>query len=150
MNTTTNTSATESETYKPNQDDAAAEQAADLCGSCGGSPIPGIARWLCDCEPPAVPARGPVLVAWVAWVTWGSVRGEGPTRATEEQAERDARADAHGCRRQGGYSDRQVYGVDADGWARTSEGGYVWPHGRTSRALQVDLSALSVSQAVRS
>lgn len=95
---------------------------------------------------PVAAQRGPALVAWV---TWGSVRGEGPTRATQEQAQRDARADAHGCRRQGGYSDRQVYGVDEEGWARTTDGGYVWPYGRGSRALQVDLTGI-LAQAVRS
>ena len=72
------------------------------------------------------------------YITWGSVRGLGPTRSTREQSERDARRDSHGCRRQGGYSDRQVYALDVEGYARDDDGGYVWPYGRTSRALHVE------------
>ena len=77
----------------------------------------------------------------IGYVTWGSVRGEGPTRATRAEAEADLRRDANGCRRQGGYSDRHVYWIDADGYARDDEGGYVWPHGPSHRALSVDCEA---------
>lgn len=79
------------------------------------------------------------------YVTWGSIRGMGPIRKTIEQAERDLRADQRGCRRQGGYSDRFVYAIDADGYVvgLNLDGGpdsdaNVFPYGRTSAALRVE------------
>lgn len=77
----------------------------------------------------------------IRWTTWGSVRGQGPIRETRAEAERDYDDDARGCARQGGYSDRAVYGIDEDGWVVDDQGGNVWPHGRTSRALKVDIDA---------
>ena len=53
------------------------------------------------------------------WVTWGDVRGQGPVRRTAARAARDLAADEQGCESQGGYSDRAVYAVDADGYLLT-------------------------------
>lgn len=78
------------------------------------------------------------------YVTWGSVRGEGPVRASFAEADKDARQDSHGCRRQGGYSDRDVYPIDDEGYVRDDED-YVWPHGPTSAALCVDVASLTAS-----
>ena len=81
-----------------------------------------------------------------AWVTWGSVRGLGPVRATEDEARRDASEDHDGCTEHGGYSDRDVYAIDDDGFAFAVDvdgrviDDYVWPHGRSGRALKVDLT----------
>lgn len=41
--------------------------------------------------------------------------------------------------KQRGYSDRRVYRIDRDGWVVAHDGEHVWPHGRTSAALRVDL-----------
>ena len=73
------------------------------------------------------------------WTTWGSVRGQGPIRVTHKEAERDLDRDAQGCAEQGGYSDRDIYGIDAEGWVVDERGGNVWPYGQTSPALRIDL-----------
>ena len=78
---------------------------------------------------------------WVVlerWVTWGRVRGMGPICNTRAEAERSARADAVGCSRQGGYSDRHVFRVDDDGFLIDDHGENVWPpHGRSTGAVRV-------------
>lgn len=74
------------------------------------------------------------------WTTWGSVRGLGPVRKTEAEASRDLERDQEGCSSQGGYSDRDLYAIDEDGYVvDPATGDNIWPHGRTSRALKVDL-----------
>lgn len=62
--------------------------------------------------------------AIVGYGTYGNVRGYGPRRGTLAAAEMDLGADQAGCRRQGGYSDRQVVAIDSDGacWAVEPDG----------------------------
>jgi hypothetical protein len=77
------------------------------------------------------------------WTTWGDVRGLGPIRGVNErgQAECDLKADGHGCRQQGGYSDRSLYAIDADGYlVEPGTDINVYPYGRTHAALKVDLA----------
>src|SRR3954468_22005112 len=72
------------------------------------------------------------------WTTWGPVRGMGPIVEAREDAERSLRADVFGCARQGGYSDREVFEVDEEGFLHDAEGDYVWPsHGRSLGAVRV-------------
>lgn len=71
------------------------------------------------------------------YVTWGSVRGLGPVRTDRQRAERDLLDDQNGCRKQGGYSDRDVYGIDNEGYVVTIEGENVYPYGRTCAALRL-------------
>jgi hypothetical protein len=82
-------------------------------------------------------------VEHVRWITWGSVRGQGPIRSTCMDAERDLTEDREGCAAQGGYSDREVYGIDADGYVVDDDGGNVWPYGRTNPALRINAGELS-------
>jgi len=51
------------------------------------------------------------------------VRGQGPVRTTYEAAERDLRADIYGCASQGGYTDRAIYEIDAEGYLVDPETG---------------------------
>jgi hypothetical protein len=77
------------------------------------------------------------------WTTWGSVRGMGPLRSEKSDAERDLVDDDKGCASQGGYSDRRLCTVDADGWVNDAEtGDSIWPYGRTHRALRVAREAV--------
>lgn len=76
------------------------------------------------------------------YVSWGSVRGFGPTRDSEAEAEADVRRDGADCASLGGgaYSDRQVYAVDEDGYLYTEAHGdrqYVYPFGRSHGALKI-------------
>lgn len=75
------------------------------------------------------------------WVTWGDVRGMGEIRDTRQEADRDLMEDRTTCYAQGGYSDRAVYQVDADGYLFREvggEGAYVWPSsGRSTGAVRV-------------
>lgn len=80
----------------------------------------------------------------IGYTTWGSVRGLGPIRPVDNSlaeaqqlAERDLRDDQDGCRKQRGYSDRDVYAIDEEGYVVDADGDNVWPHGRTHRALRV-------------
>ena len=50
------------------------------------------------------------------YTTYGSVRGMGPIRETEREAERDLEIDRRSCHRQGGDSDRHVCYVGDDGY----------------------------------
>lgn len=80
----------------------------------------------------------------VRWSSWGSVRGQGPIRLTRARAEDDLDRDAQGCAEQGGYSDRDLIAIDAEGWCWRDVGGgsklqLVWPYGRHRRALKIDL-----------
>lgn len=71
------------------------------------------------------------------FTTYGHVRDMGPIRNTREAAERDLAKDREGCRDQGGYSDRSVYAIDADGYLMQEDGSPVWPsHGRSSGAVK--------------
>lgn len=72
------------------------------------------------------------------YVTYGDVRGMGPLRETREQAERDLARDRAACGgSNGGYSDREVYEVDEDGFLIGEDGGPVWPsHGRSAGAVR--------------
>lgn len=56
------------------------------------------------------------------YTTWGPCRGMGPIRKTRQAAEQDAERDGAGCNQQGGYSDRYVYAIDADGFLRDEDG----------------------------
>lgn len=50
------------------------------------------------------------------YVTWGPVRGRGGiVHRKLETAARALRSDIIGCREQGGYSDRRVWRLNADG-----------------------------------
>lgn len=81
----------------------------------------------------AGPWRNPIR-----WITWGSVRGFGPVRATQDEAHTDAERDAADCRSSGGgsYSDRGVYQIDRDGWVVDARGCNVYPHGKGVGALR--------------
>lgn len=71
------------------------------------------------------------------YTTWGPVRDRGPIRATEAEAEADLERDRSGCAAQGGYSDRQVYAIDEDGYLVDHDGEPVWPsHGRSNGAVR--------------
>jgi hypothetical protein len=72
------------------------------------------------------------------YTTWGDVGGFGPVRRSLERAEADLRRDIKGCRAQGGYSDRAVYVVDAEGFLRHMDNNaLVWPsHGRSHGAVR--------------
>ena len=72
------------------------------------------------------------------YTTWGSVRGMGPVRKTLAKADHDLAADQEGCASQRGYSDREVYAIDDEGYVvDTVTGANVYPHGRTSSALKL-------------
>lgn len=78
------------------------------------------------------------------YVSWGSVRGFGPLRETEREAERDVQKDHTACSRlnDGAYSDRHVYAVDEDGYLFTEmpdgERKYLYPsHGRGNGAVRI-------------
>lgn len=74
------------------------------------------------------------------WTTWGMVRGLGPVRDSQDAALRDLTDDSEACGNQGGYSDRDLYAIDQDGYVVDPDtGDNVWPNGRTSRALKVEL-----------
>ena len=77
------------------------------------------------------------------WATWGSVRGLGPVRSLIGSAIEDLERDRIDCRSQGGYSDRELYAVDADGYVIDPDtGANVYPYGRTHHALKVRKEAL--------
>jgi len=84
----------------------------------------------------------------VAYGTYGSVRGYGPLRATQSEAERDLDDDITGCRGQGGYSDREVVAVDADGCCWEDDDGEIgaWVAGpgghRAAHYSAADLAAV--------
>lgn len=74
----------------------------------------------------------------IGWTTWGSVRGMGPVRETLEEAQTDLELDQQGCEEQRGYSDRDVYAIDHEGYVVHPEtGDNVYPYGRTSAALKL-------------
>lgn len=96
------------------------------------------------------PAAGDNLSKILGYATYGNVRGLGPTlHRTLDAAQAAVARDQAGCRKQGGYSDRDVYLVDQDRflrplWTAHEEGdiletsdAYVWPsHGRSSGAVK--------------
>lgn len=87
--------------------------------------------------------RRVAVMSAIGYTTWGSVRGMGPLRADLAAAERDYYGDQSACERQGGYSDREVVSIDADGILYRLDGSIVWPsHGRTSGAVRVDPDAV--------
>ena len=71
------------------------------------------------------------------YTTWGSVRGMGPVRQTLAEADYDLAADQEGCASQRGYSDREVYSIDNEGYVVDMIGANVYPHGRTNSALRL-------------
>lgn len=74
------------------------------------------------------------------YVSWGSVRGFGPIRDSEAEAKADVRRDDAGCAAQGGYSDRQVYAIDEEGYLYREPYGvrlYAYPYGRSHGALRI-------------
>lgn len=60
------------------------------------------------------------------YTTYGSVRGQGPVRDTEDAAERDLLRDRKGCRAQGGYSDRELAYIGEDGYLYLDEACENW------------------------
>lgn len=72
------------------------------------------------------------------YTTYGPVRGMGPIRDEEIEAQADLMEDRDGCASQGGYSDRMVYEIDKDGYLMDDDGNPVWPpHGRSTGAVRV-------------
>lgn len=86
----------------------------------------------------------------IGYGSYGSTRGHGPFRLSLAEADGDVESDARGCARQGGYSDRQVVAVDADGCCyAVDEDGVAnedeWipgPGGLTSGAARYDLASI--------
>ena len=79
------------------------------------------------------------------FTTYGDVRGGcGKVYDTAEEAHRAVMSDAHGCRRQYGYSDRQVAVIGDDGYLYTYDDGgdglpsnwIAGPGGRTSGGVK--------------
>ena len=71
------------------------------------------------------------------YTTWGSVRGGcGHDHATREDADLCLELDMDGCGGQRGYSDRQVYESDPEGYYVGDDGEYAWPAGRSGAALR--------------
>lgn len=71
--------------------------------------------------------------------SYGDVRGQGPVRRSVEAAERDIDRDDAGCQAQGGYSDRRIAYIGADGYLYADEACEepIWPsHGRSSGAVR--------------
>jgi hypothetical protein len=73
------------------------------------------------------------------YTTYGAVRGMGPIRTERRVAERDMKSDQDGCAKQGGYSDRDVYEIDSEGFLRTiGNRMLVWPSsGRSNGAVRL-------------
>lgn len=76
------------------------------------------------------------------YVSWGSVRGLGPIRDSEAEAEADVRRDGADCAKlgNGAYSDRRVYAIDDEGYLYREPYGvrlYAYPYGRSHGALRV-------------
>ena len=80
-----------------------------------------------DHQPAGMGSAGAYGRTDMQYTTYGSVRGQGPVRDSLEAALRDLENDGDGCAAQGGYSDRRVYAIDADGRRRAvdSDGTYV-------------------------
>lgn len=54
------------------------------------------------------------------YTTWGPVRGScGHEHKSIDTADACLRRDGEGCAGQGGYTDRNIYALDADGCRRT-------------------------------
>lgn len=75
------------------------------------------------------------------WATWGPVRGYcGHMHRSVDTAERCRARDRAGCRRQGGYSDRDLVLEDPDCPGRAvwaADGSVAWPsHGRSCGSLE--------------
>lgn len=72
------------------------------------------------------------------YTTYGPVRGLGPIRTSIDAAQRDLKNDQYGCYRGcGGYSDRRVYAIDADGYLVDDFGRFVYPsHGKSMGAVR--------------
>ena len=71
------------------------------------------------------------------YTTYGPVRGMGQIRTSREKAMADLADDHAGCATQGGYSDRDIYEIDADGYLIDENGEPVWPpHGKSCGAVR--------------
>jgi len=71
------------------------------------------------------------------FTTWGDVRGQGPVYDNAEAADRSLVRDQKACGARGGYSDREVYSIDDEGFLRDELGHVVYPaSGRSHGAVR--------------